>query len=110
MSNPNFVHVGKVEVRGPRAHGMRGIPDEPAVEVVVGVRADLGHVVVNTNGHKGGAVPPLTPDQAAALAVLVDRAAGAARELAHAYLTYQETIKAAEDKLAAALNREGGDW
>ncbi|ASR77991.1 hypothetical protein I5G95_gp43 [Mycobacterium phage Bella96] len=105
MSNPNFVHVGRIEVR---PVGRRGPFDDPAVEVVVGARADLGHVVVNTNGHKGGAVPPLTPDQAAALAVLVDRAAGVARELAHAYLTYQETIKAAEEKLAAALNREVG--
>ncbi|AEO94198.1 hypothetical protein CL60_gp42 [Mycobacterium phage BarrelRoll] len=105
MSNPNFVHVGRVSVR-PAGRG--GPFDDPAVEVVVGVRADLGHVVVNTNGHKGGGVPPLTPEQAAALALLVDRAAGVARELAAAYRTYQETVRAAEEKLAAAVNREVG--
>ncbi|QXO13989.1 hypothetical protein SEA_ILLUMINE_64 [Mycobacterium phage Illumine] len=107
MSNPNFVHVGRVEVRPSRNLGTRGL-ETPVVAVVVGVRADLGHVVVNTSGHKSGGVPPLTPEQAAALALLVDRAAGVARELAHAYRTYQETVRAAEEKLAAAVNREVG--
>ncbi|AHB79593.1 hypothetical protein PBI_VALIDUS_63 [Mycobacterium phage Validus] len=109
MSNPNFVHVGKVEVRPAvrAAAGLRGL-DEPPVEVVVGVRADAGHVVVNTSGHKGGAVPPLTPERAAELAVLVDRAAGVATKLSEAYRTYQDALKAAEDALTQAFSREAG--
>ncbi|QFG14107.1 hypothetical protein I5G97_gp047 [Mycobacterium phage Curiosium] len=107
MSNPNFVHVGRVEVRPSRNLGMRGL-ETPVVAVVVGVRADLGHVVVNTEAHKGSGLPPMTADQAAALTVLVDRAAGAATSLSEAYRAYQGAMQQAEVDLAQAFSREVG--
>ncbi|ASR87230.1 hypothetical protein SEA_LASTHOPE_62 [Mycobacterium phage LastHope] len=107
MSNNNFVHVGKVSVPTGRKLVW---PDSgvEAVEVVVGVRADLGEVVVSIDGKRNGTLPSLTAGQAAELAVHLERAAGVASSLAEAYRTYQDALKSAEVDLAQAFAREAG--
>lgn len=105
MSNNNFVHVGEVTV--PTGRPMKW-PDSgvEAIRVVVGVRADLGEVVVSIDGQRNGSLPSLTASQAAELAVHLDRAAGVASSLAEAYQTYQATLQQAEATLAQAFSRE----
>ncbi|QJD50362.1 hypothetical protein I5H01_gp045 [Mycobacterium phage MarkPhew] len=99
----NFAQVGKVVVRNAQI-GNQGIRD---VEVIVGVRADLGQVVVQADGRTSNPVPGLRADEAAALGALLTNAASAAGELAAAYRAYQDALQAAEDKLAAAMNGGG---
>ncbi|WNM68999.1 hypothetical protein SEA_TRIBLETROUBLE_58 [Mycobacterium Phage TribleTrouble] len=89
----NFVHIGRVA-----AH---------RADVVVGVRADLGEVVVSIDG-RNQPLPPLTPDNAKALAGHLERGAGVAKTLSDAYQTYQQQLKAAEDALTQAFSREVG--
>ncbi|AEJ95828.1 hypothetical protein SEA_ROSMARINUS_59 [Mycobacterium Phage Rosmarinus] len=104
MSNNNFVHVGKVTV--PVGKGSIGKPRVPVVEdveIVVGVRADLGEVVVAIDGQRNGALPSLTGPQASALAELLDLAAGSAASLSEAYQTYQATLQRAEADLEQAF-------
>ncbi|QAX95600.1 hypothetical protein I5H03_gp046 [Mycobacterium phage Nibb] len=99
----NFAQVGTVIV--PTAGSSIGKPRFAAVEpveVLVGVRADLGEVVVQVDGNKG-ALPPLVPEKAAQLGVLLGNGAAMAAELAEAYRSYQAALQAAEDKLAAAM-------
>ncbi|AOQ29117.1 hypothetical protein SEA_ACTINUP_59 [Mycobacterium phage ActinUp] len=107
MSNNNFVHVGKVSV--PTGRTLKW-PDSgvEAVEVVVGVRADLGEVVVAIDGKRNGALPSLTGPQASALAELLDLAAGSAASLSEAYQTYQATLQQAEANLEKAFTWEVG--
>ncbi|ASR85659.1 hypothetical protein SEA_AMGINE_58 [Mycobacterium phage Amgine] len=95
----NFVHVGRVSLTG-----RRGAED---VDVVVGVRADHGEVVLSVDGCQSP-VPPLNVDQAQRLATLVASAATKASELAAAYRTYQSALQAAEDAFAEATRREVG--
>lgn len=107
MSNNNFVHVGRVTV--PVSKGSIGKPRALAVEdieIVVGVRADLGEVVVSIDGQHNGVLPPLTAPQASALAELLDLAAGSAASLAAAYQTYQAALQQAEANLEKAFTRE----
>ncbi|AEK08020.1 hypothetical protein ANAYA_61 [Mycobacterium phage Anaya] len=109
MSNNNFVHVGKVTV--PVSRGSIGKPRVPVVEdveIVVGVRADLGEVVVSIDGQRNGTLPSLTGPQASALAELLDLAAGSAASLSEAYQTYQATLQQAEANLEKAFTREVG--
>lgn len=96
----NFAHVGKVVVPS----SGRTVED---VEVLVGVRADLGEVVVQVDGRTV-ALPSLPSEQAAAIGALLSRAAGAASELAAAYEAYQGALQAAEDRLAEAMGGAQG--
>uniref|UniRef100_A0AAU8GNZ3 Uncharacterized protein n=1 Tax=Mycobacterium phage Pharb TaxID=3136626 RepID=A0AAU8GNZ3_9VIRU len=99
MSSTNFVHVGKVDVPEPG----KGVG-----EVIVGVRADLGRVVVSSTDAEGrrGAVRPLPPEGAQKLAAHLTRAAGVAASLAEAHRTYAAALQQAEADLAAAFARE----
>ncbi|AJD82281.1 hypothetical protein PBI_KESHU_61 [Mycobacterium phage Keshu] len=99
MSSTNFVHVGKVDVPEPG----RGVG-----EIVVGVRADLGRVVVSSADPDGrrGAVRPLTPEVAQAVAGHLVRAAGVAASLSEAHRVYAAALQQAEADLAAAFARE----
>ncbi|QFG11481.1 hypothetical protein I5G87_gp57 [Mycobacterium phage Ekdilam] len=103
----NWAHVGNVLV--PASRGSIGKPRVAVVEdveVQVGVRADLGEVVVQVDGNTKGILPSLQPDQAAALATLLTRASGAASELAAAYKAYQDALQTAEDRLAEAMGQQ----
>ncbi|AVO21996.1 hypothetical protein I5G90_gp42 [Mycobacterium phage Adonis] len=103
MSNNNFVHVGKVTVPTRASWRVKAVED---VEIVVGVRADLGEVVVSIDGQRNGTLPSLTGPQASALAELLDLAAGSAAALSEAYQTYQATLQQAEANLEKAFTRE----
>ncbi|ASR85262.1 hypothetical protein I5H06_gp42 [Mycobacterium phage SirPhilip] len=94
----NFVHVGKVQPADPRR-------DDRVL--TVGVRADLGEVMVSVDG-RNQPVPPLTPEQAKVLAGRIERAAAVASSLAEAYRSYQAALQEAEDTLAQAFSREVG--
>ncbi|QFG09446.1 hypothetical protein I5H08_gp041 [Mycobacterium phage Yuna] len=101
----NWAHVGNVSV--PMNRGKLGGREfVENVEVQVGVRADLGEVVVQVDGNTKGVLPTLQPDQAAAFGTLLARAAGAAGELATAYKSYQDALQAAEDRLAEAMGQQ----
>ncbi|QNJ58280.1 hypothetical protein SEA_ELLIE_55 [Mycobacterium phage Ellie] len=97
----NFALVGKVNIGncGKRIGG-KAVEDS---EVIVGVRADLGEVVVTIDGRHDN-LPSLAADTAAQIGSLMVAAAGAASELAAAYTSYQQALQDAEDKLAEALN------
>lgn len=96
----NFVHVGKVTipVDPPRS------PDaEVYAEMVVGVMADTGKILVQTGGKNGAPWPRLTTDAALVLADLLRQAAAKAPELAEAYRTYRRALVDAEIAFGRAM-------
>ncbi|AEK09870.1 hypothetical protein FGG30_gp058 [Mycobacterium phage Pixie] len=99
MSSSNFVHVGKVAVPEPG----KGVG-----EVIVGVRADLGRVIVSSTDPDGrrGAMRPLTPEETQKVAGHMMRAAGVAASLSEAHRVYAAALQQAEADLAAAFARE----
>ncbi|ASR86339.1 hypothetical protein SEA_AMOHNITION_59 [Mycobacterium phage Amohnition] len=106
MSGGNFVLVGLIDV----ALGKKVVGLAVKGKVVVGVRADLGQVIVSLDGATGAPLPPLTVDQAQRFATLVAQAATKAGELAAAYRTYQQTLSEAArqfDEAAAAAGLGG---
>ncbi|QBP31643.1 hypothetical protein SEA_NIKLAS_61 [Mycobacterium Phage Niklas] len=103
MSSNNFAHVGRVVIPSdhPLSPSLRGMVNKAAV--IVGVRADLGQVVVAVDGERGAPMPTMPPAQAAQLGAMITQAAAAADELHAAYKAYQAALDDAERKLAEAM-------